>query len=166
MELSFCRWQVVGWERVPLVWQGRRVAGGPEPHRWVHSEVPVTSRSVFPKSAVPVLESFSVVHCSSGVPWWLRGKTICLQCRRPGFNPWVRNILWRREQLPTPVFSSGEFHGQRSLMGYSPWGSQRERHDWATFTLEWKQFIYVKTYILHLHTNLCADFWFFILAVL
>ena len=98
------------------------MAGGPEPHRWVHSEVPVTSRSVFPKSAVPVLESFSVVHCSSGVPWWLRGKTICLQCRRPGFNPWVGKILWRREQLPTPVFWPGGFHGQRSLAGCSPWG--------------------------------------------
>ena len=27
----------------------------------------------------------------------------------------------RREGLPTPVFLSGEFHGQRSLAGYSPW---------------------------------------------
>ena len=24
--------------------------------------------------------------------------------------------------LPTPVFLHGEFHGQRSLAGYSPWG--------------------------------------------
>ena len=30
-----------------------------------------------------------------------------------------------REWLPTPIFLAGEFHGQRSLMGYSPWG-QRE----------------------------------------
>ena len=29
---------------------------------------------------------------------------------------------WRREWLPTSVFSPGEFHGQRSLAGYSPWG--------------------------------------------
>ena len=29
---------------------------------------------------------------------------ICLHCGRPGFNPWVRKILWRREGLPTPVF--------------------------------------------------------------
>ena len=40
---------------------------------------------------------------------------------RPGFNPRVRKIPWRREQLPTPVFLPGEFHGQRSLVGYSPW---------------------------------------------
>ena len=29
---------------------------------------------------------------------------------------------WRREWPPTPVFFPGEFHGQRSLEGYSPWG--------------------------------------------
>ena len=29
---------------------------------------------------------------------------------------------WRREWQSTPVFLPGEFHGQRSLMGYSPWG--------------------------------------------
>jgi len=43
----------------------------------------------------------------------------CLQCRRPWFNPWVRKIPWRREWLPTPVFLPGEFHGQKSLAGYS-----------------------------------------------
>ena len=41
---------------------------------------------------------------------------IYLQCGRPGFNPWVRKIPWRREKLPTPVFWPGEFHG------LSPWG--------------------------------------------
>ena len=29
---------------------------------------------------------------------------------------------WRREWLPTPIFLLGDFHGQRSLVGYSPWG--------------------------------------------
>ena len=46
---------------------------------------------------------------------------ICLQCRRPGFNPWVRKIPRRREWQPTPVFLPGESHGQRNLVGYSPW---------------------------------------------
>ena len=32
-------------------------------------------------------------------------------CRRPGFDPWVGKIPWRRERLPTPVFWPGEFHG-------------------------------------------------------
>ena len=30
---------------------------------------------------------------------------------RPGFDPWVGNIPWRRERIPTPVFWPGEFHG-------------------------------------------------------
>ena len=41
---------------------------------------------------------------------------ICLQCRRPGFHPWVWRIPWRREWKLTPVFMPGEFHGQRSLV--------------------------------------------------
>ena len=38
------------------------------------------------------------------------------------FDPWIGKIPWRREWLPTPVFLPGESHGQRSLVGYSPWG--------------------------------------------
>jgi len=41
---------------------------------------------------------------------------------RPGVYPWVRKLPWRREWLPTPVFLPVEFHGQRRLVGYSPWG--------------------------------------------
>ena len=33
-------------------------------------------------------------------------------------------IPWRREWQPTPVFLPGEFHGQRCLAGYSPWGGK------------------------------------------
>ena len=40
---------------------------------------------------------------------------ICLQCRRPGSDPWIRKIPWRRKWLPTPVFLPGESHRQRSL---------------------------------------------------
>ena len=59
------------------------------------------------------------------LPWWLSGKKIHLQCRshrRPGFDPWARKIPWRRKWQPTPVFLPGDFCGQRSLVGYSPWG--------------------------------------------
>ena len=57
-----------------------------------------------------------------GLPWWLRGQSVCLQCRRPTFDPWVGKIPWRRKWQPTPVFLPGEVHGQRSLVGHSPWG--------------------------------------------
>ena len=36
---------------------------------------------------------------------------------------------WRRKWQPTPVFLPGESHGQRSLVGYSPWG--RKESDMA-----------------------------------
>ena len=38
------------------------------------------------------------------------------------FDPWVRKIPWRSKRQPALVFLPGEFHGQRSLEGYSPWG--------------------------------------------
>ena len=55
-------------------------------------------------------------------PWWLRWYSICPQCGRPGFDPWVGKILWRRKWQPTPVFLPGKFRGRKSLVGYSPWG--------------------------------------------
>ena len=50
------------------------------------------------------------------------GKASCLQCRRPGFNPRVGKIPWGKEWQSTPILLPGESHGQRSLVGYSPWG--------------------------------------------
>ena len=58
---------------------------------------------------------------------------ICLPCRRPRFSPWVGKIPQRWAWKPTSVFLPGEFHGQRSLEGYSPWGC-RVLHDWVTNT--------------------------------
>ena len=44
------------------------------------------------------------------------------RCKRHGFNPWVGKIPRRRKWQFSPVFSSGESHGPRRLVGYSPWG--------------------------------------------
>ena len=46
----------------------------------------------------------------------------CLHCRRPGFDPWVGKIPWRRAWQSPPAFLPGESHGQRSLAGHSSWG--------------------------------------------
>ena len=54
------------------------------------------------------------------LPLWLRWLRICLQCQRPRFDPWAWNIPWEREEQTTAVFLPGEFHGQRSLVDYSP----------------------------------------------
>ena len=58
-------------------------------------------------------------------------KNILLQCRGPGFDPWVRKIPW----VPTPAFLPGEFHGEGSLVGYSPGGcKESDMAERATLT--------------------------------
>ena len=54
---------------------------------------------------------------------------------------WVRKILWRRKWQPTSVFLPGKSHGQRSLVGYSPWG--RKESDTTDHT--------------HTHTHMTAQ---------
>ena len=69
------------------------------------------------------LQSFVVgVIVKRGFPGGAGGKEPACQCRRPGFNPWVGKIPWRRKWQSTPVLLPGKSHGQRSLVGYSPWG--------------------------------------------
>ena len=53
-----------------------------------------------------------------GLPWWLKWQKICLHGGRPGCDPWVGKIPWRRERLPTPVFWPGEFHRLHSSWGH------------------------------------------------
>ena len=64
-------------------------------------------------------------YCLYRTSWWYSGKESACHCRRRrrcGFDPWVRKIPWRRKCQPTLVFLPEESHGQRSLVGYSPWG--------------------------------------------
>ena len=42
---------------------------------------------------------------------------------------WVGKIPWRRKSQPTPVFLPRQSHGQRSLVGCSPWG--RKESTWS-----------------------------------
>ena len=51
-----------------------------------------------------------------------RARLLRLKFGRPGFDSWVGKIPWTRAWQPTPVFLTGESHGQRSLGGYSPLG--------------------------------------------
>ena len=49
------------------------------------------------------------------------GGSLQMGHRKYEFDPWVGKIPWRRAGQPTPVSLPREFHGQRSLAGYSPW---------------------------------------------
>ena len=59
------------------------------------------------------------------LPWRLRWLRICLQCRRPWFDSWVRKIPWKRDRLPTPVFLGfpGGSDGKESTILWETWVS-------------------------------------------
>ena len=56
---------------------------------------------------------------SLGFPGGSVGKESACNAR---FDPWIGKIPWSRKWQPTPVLLPGVSHGQRSLVGYSPWG--------------------------------------------
>ena len=63
----------------------------------------------------------SLIRCFPGRS---DGKESACNAGDLGSIPGLEKSPWRREWLPTPVFLPGEFHGWRSLVGYSPWGRQ------------------------------------------
>ena len=83
------------------------------------------------EKASKYLQGFS--RAGGTFPGGTSHKEPAFQCRRHKrcrFDPWIREIPWRRAWQPTLIFLPGESHGQRSLVGYSPW-SCRVRHDWS-----------------------------------
>ena len=40
----------------------------------------------------PMEKRMATHYTILGLPWWLRGQRIHLQCRTSGFDPWVRKI--------------------------------------------------------------------------
>ena len=71
---------------------------------------------------VPDVDNLETITVPVRLPSWISGKESACQCKRHGFDPRVRKIPWRRKRQLTPVFLPEESHGQRSLVGYSPWG--------------------------------------------
>ena len=58
--------------------------------------------------------------------------------RNTGSVPELGRFPWRRAWQPTThsVLLPGEFHGQRSLVGYSPWGpKESDTTEWLTLSL-------------------------------
>ena len=60
---------------------------------------------------------------------WLR---IYLPMQEMQVQPLVWEDPLEKEMQPNPVFLPGKSHGQRSLVGCSPWGHKRVRHDLST----------------------------------
>ena len=89
-----------------------------------------------------------------GLPRWLGGQDPACQCRilkRPGLDPWVGKIPWRRKWQPTAVFSSGESGGQENC---NPWGhSQTRLSTHATLRAEGDRFSQTLTSSRNSHTQ-------------
>ena len=86
----------------------------------------VTSDDGFPGSS-DGKESACNVGDTGLIPWSGRslGQVDPLE---KGMSTHSNILAWRRECPPTSIFLHVEFHGQRSLAGYSPWG-RRVRHN-------------------------------------
>ena len=88
---------------------------------WLHVIILDSSLKIWSSSFFYCLEyldfsqSFLVAHTVKNLP----------TVQEMQFDPWVRKITWRREWQSTPVILPGEFRGQRSLAGYSPWGHKQ-----------------------------------------
>ena len=113
-------------------------------------------------------------------PGGANGKDATCQRRRHkrrGFDPWVGKIPWSRKWQSTPVFLPGKSHGQRNLVGYSPWGCKRTNTaghthsvhllyphpNWSqfgSFPLVWWHAKFIKPVALSL-THFSAFFFFF-----
>ena len=73
------------------------------------------------------------VQTIQGLPWWLSGEESACQEGYVGSIPGVGRTLGKGNGNPlTPVFLPEKSHGQRSLVGYSPWGHKTVRHNTAT----------------------------------
>ena len=82
--------------------------------------------------------SYQPLLLSARLSWWRSGKESTCQYRRLGFNPWVGRVPWKRKWQPTPAFLPGNSHGQRSLVGLQPMGSQESQtqlSDWTTISI-------------------------------
>ena len=85
-----------------------------------------SSRLIYPSAGERISEIWTVSTVSGAS----NEESTC-QCRRRkrhGFHLYVGKIPWSRKWQPTPVFLLGKSHGQRSLVGYSPWGRERVGH--------------------------------------
>ena len=81
------------------------------------------------------LEKGQAIYSSIlGLSWWLSWWRTHLQWGRPGFNPWVGKIPWRRAWQPIPVFLPRESPWTEEPGELKSMGLQRVGQDWVTFT--------------------------------
>ena len=93
-----------------------------KPKHWGHGSEETNNGISFCRQTVHVI--IRKLSCQCDFPGSASAKESACQTEdmRHGFHPWVGKNPWRRKWQPTPIFLPGNFHGQRSLAGYSPCG--------------------------------------------
>ena len=84
--------------------------------------------SLFMLSSLGSLFYFKLIKVTKGFPGGSDGKESACNVGDLGSIPGSGRSPVEGNGSP-PVFLPGKPHGQRSLVGYSPWGSQRVGHD-------------------------------------
>ena len=96
----------------------------PSPQRPLIWHKSVLMKETFSSQLGSVFFFPNVIIVLWGLPWWLRWQRICLQCGRPGFNPWVGKIPWRRSGYPLQYLENSMGRGAWQVQSM---GSQRVR---------------------------------------
>ena len=112
-----------------------------QPYRITRSEVTVLTH-IFQPVVSCVFASLFYHHLTQ----MLGGSVVKNQCRSHSFNPCIGKIPGRRKCHPSLLYLPRKSHGQRNLMGYSPWGCKRAVHDLATQQQQ-------HTDVIHTHTT-------------
>ena len=94
-----------------------------------------------------------------GLPWWLSEESTC-QSRRCGFEPWVREIPWRRKWQHTPVFLSVDSQDRGSWWEpvHGVTKSQTWLSNWTITTSFSNQWVYISWQIWRVFSHHCKYF--------
>ena len=101
-------------ELCSLQWSGKGFLGS----EGLKHNIPLTSTSLFLTATISRSFNKSEVNCTADS----ERETVLSDILTRNYKHSARAKKWRRRWHPTPVLLPGKPHGQRSLVGYSPWG--------------------------------------------
>ena len=81
---------------------------------------------LLPQADTPTFPSY---YKAVGLPWWLSGKESACQCRRLGFNPWVRKIPLEKEMATHSSILAWRIPWTEEPGGLQSMGLQRMGYD-------------------------------------
>ena len=143
----------------------------PRKHAWAGS----LSTSLRPKAWIPKSQCLRSPRCVRGIPavrlndgeqerrgvgqglalsstWWLRRQSACLQCGRPGFDPWVgKDLLEKKKATHSSILAwkipwTEEHGGLHTVHGVAKSWTQLSTHT------------YIHTYIWRETESVCVKF--------